>query len=101
MNALSGSASTRENLSAIEYFRRSARKGYAPAQIVLGYFYDTGTIVALDSREAADWYKTAADQGEPLAQWLVGRLYFVGSGVPRDYAVAANQNNPFGAYLLA
>jgi TPR repeat protein len=107
MNALSGSASTRENLSAIEYFRRSAQKGHAPAQIALGYFYDTGTIVALDLREAADWYKKAADQGDPLAQWLVGRLYVVGSGVPRDYAAAekwltaaANQNNPFGAYLL-
>jgi TPR repeat protein len=107
MNALSGSASTRENFSAVEYFRRSAQKGHAPAQVVLGYFYDTGAIVAQDSREAADWYKKAAEQGDPLGQWLVGRLYFSGSGLPRDYAfaekwltAAANQNNPFGAYLL-
>jgi uncharacterized protein len=74
---------------------------------VLGYFYDTGQIVAGDAGQAADWYRKAAVADDPLAQWLLGRLYFIGSGLPQDYAaaqkwltVAANHNNPFAAYLL-
>ncbi|MGC2196378.1 MAG: tetratricopeptide repeat protein [Terriglobales bacterium] len=107
MNALSGSVGTRDNFSAVEYFRRAARKGYVPAQVVLGSFYDTGQIVAGDPGQAADWYRKAAEAGDPLAQWLLGRLYFIGSGLPQDYAaaqkwltLAANQNNPFAACLL-
>ena len=101
MNAFSGSALTRDNFAAVDYFRRSAQKGYAPAQVVLGSLYDTGTVVSSNAQEAADWYKKAADQGDPLAQWLLGRLFFTGSGVQRDWASAqkwlsasASQNNP-------
>jgi len=107
MNAISGSAGSRDYLAAIEYFRRSAQKDYGPAQVALGYFYDTGQIVAADPNQAADWYRKAAEQGDPLAQWLLGRLYFVGSGLSRDYSAAqkwltpsAKQGNPFAAYLL-
>jgi len=107
MNRISGSPASRDNFVALDYFRRSAQKGYGPAQVVLGYFYDTAQIVAGDPNQAADWYRKAAEQGDPLAQWLLGRLYFMGSGLPRDYSAAqkwltqsANQNNPFAAYLL-
>ena len=107
MNAISGSPTSRDYLAAIEYFRRSAQKDYASAQVALEYFYDTGQIVAADPNQAADWYRKAAEQGDPLAQWLVGRLYFVGSGLARDYSAAqkwltpsAKQGNPFAAYLL-
>jgi uncharacterized protein len=100
MNALSGSAGTRNDLAAVDYFRRSAQKGYGPAQIVLGYLYDTGQIVVRDTSQAAD-------AGDPLAQWLLGRLYVAATGLPLDYAAAqkwltlsANQRNPFAAYLL-
>jgi TPR repeat protein len=107
MNALSGSAGTRNDLAAVDYFRRSAQKGYGPAQVVLGYLYDTGQIVVRDTSQATDWYRKAADAGDPLAQWLLGRLYVAGAGLPQDYAAAqkwltlsANQKNPFAAYLL-
>jgi TPR repeat protein len=107
MNAISGSSVNRNDSDAVEYFRRSAQKGYAPAQVVLGYFYDTGTLVAGDQSEAADWYRKAADQGDPLAQWSLGRLYFLGNGLHQDYKEAerwlkpaADNDNPFAAYLL-
>jgi hypothetical protein len=106
MNALTGSAGTRNDLAAVDYFRRSAQKSYGPAQVVLGYLYDTGQIVVRDTSQAADWYRKAADAGDPLAQWLLGRLYVAAIGLPRDYAAAqkwltlsANQKNPFAAYL--
>ena len=107
MNALSGSAGTRNDLAAVDYFRRSAQKNYGPAQVALGYLYDPGLIVVRDPSQAADWYRKAADAGDPLAQWLLGRLYVIASGLPRDDAAAqkwltisANQKNPFAAYLL-
>ena len=91
----------------MDYFRRSAQKNYGPAQVVLGYLYDTGLIVVRDPSQAADWYRKAADAGDRLAQWLLGRLYVVDSGLPRDdsaaqkwLTVSANQKNPFAAYLL-
>lgn len=107
MNSLSGAGVSRNVLNAMDYFRRSAELGYPQAQVVLGYFYDTGSIVPQDSGEAADWYKKAAKQDDRLAEWLLGRLYYAGNGVPRDLNAAeswlqksANQGDPFGQYLL-
>jgi uncharacterized protein len=107
MNSLLGVGVSRNDLNAVDYFRRSAELGYLQAQVTLGYFYDTGTVVSQDSTQAADWYKKAAKQDDRLADWLVGRLYFTGSGVPRDLNAAqswlqksANQGDPFGQYLL-
>ncbi len=42
MNALTGSAGTRNDLAAVDYFRRSAQKNYGPAQVVLGYRWNWG-----------------------------------------------------------
>jgi len=107
MNALSGSTNTQNSFAAVDYFRKSANKGYAPAQVVMGYFADDGTLIAANANDAAEWYRKAADQGDVLAQWLLGRLYVIGSGLPRDYAAAqqiltspAEQGNPFAALIL-
>ena len=107
MNNLMGIGISRNDLTAVDYLRRSAELGYPPAQVVLGYFYDTGSVVAQDSQQAADWYKKAAKQDDRLADWLLGRLYYTGNGVPRDLSAAepwlqkaANQGDPFGQYLL-
>lgn len=107
MGNLQGFGVSRNDLNALDYLRRSAELGYSPAQVVLGYFYDIGTIVTQDSQQAADWYKKAAKQEDRLAGWLLGRLYYTGNGVPRDLHAAeswlqksANQGDPFGQYLL-
>jgi len=106
MNAFTGEASTRDNAVAREYFRRSADGGYAPAQVVLGFLYDTATTVPASPHDAASWYRKAADGGDPLAQWLLGRLYLNGALPQDDFAAEkwltppASQDNPFAAYLL-
>jgi len=107
MNSLLGTDVNRSDLNALDNFRRSAELGYPQAQVVLGYFYDTGSIVTQDSQQAVDWYRKAARQDDRLAEWLVGRLYYTGGGVPRDLNAAqswlvksANQGDPFGQYLL-
>lgn len=79
-----------------------------PAQVVLGYFYDTGTIVPREQGLALSWYKKAAELDDPLAEWLVGRLIYAGeTGAPRDlneairwFEKAAAHDDPFAEYLL-
>lgn len=107
MNALTGSSASRSGANAIEYFRRSAELGFAPAEVVLGYFYETGVNTTADPREALELYKKAAQQGDPLAQWLTGRMIYLGEAGTRDLNEAANwleksssQNDPFAQYLL-
>jgi TPR repeat protein len=107
MNSLLGVGVSRNDLNAVDFFRRSSDLGYPQTQVVLGYFYETGSIVLRDATRATDWYKKAARQDDRLADWLVGRLYYTGNGVPRDLNAAeswlqksANQGDPFGQYLL-
>ena len=108
MDAISGAGPSRSDRDAIEYFRRSAEAGYGPAQVALGYFFETGTVTAGSQSQAVDWYRKAANQGDVLAQWMLGRSYFNGGGIQQDFSVAqkwlkpaADQGNPFAAYYLA
>ena len=108
MDAITGIGTSRNDLLAIDYFRQSANLGYVPAEIALGYFYETGTVVTGNQGQASvDLYRKAAQQGDPLAAWLTGRRYYLGNGIPRDLdaakkwlKLAADQNNAFGAYYL-
>ncbi len=108
MDAITGVGLSRNDLKGIDLFRQSANIGYAPAQVALGYYYDTGTVVAGNQAEALELYRKAAQHGDRLAAWLLGRRYFLGNGVPRDLEAAqkwlrpaVEQNNPFAAYYLA
>ena len=106
MNALRGAGVSHNTQDALQLLRTSAEMGYVPAQTVVGYFYDTGDIVAREPSMAAEWYRKAAAQDDPLAEWLLGRLYLAG-GMQRDLNQAASvlqksaqQGNPFAEYLL-
>ncbi len=76
MNALTGSGVTRNELNATSDIRRAADLGYAPAQVVLGYFLETGTILTRETQEAAVWYKKAAEQDDVLGEQLLGSVIF-------------------------
>jgi TPR repeat protein len=106
MNALQGGNDTRRELEAVDYFRRSAELGFAPSQVVLGYFYDTGQLVVQEPGQALYWYKKAAEQDDVLGEWLTGELVFSGRAAPVDLTEAsawlkksAAHGNPFAAYL--
>jgi TPR repeat protein len=107
MDAITGVGTSRNDTLGIDYFRRSAALGYGPAQIALGYYYETGTFLTRDPGQALDLYRRAAQQGDPLAGWLAGRLLFLNTSplIDREAAqkwlkIAANQNNAYGAYYL-
>jgi uncharacterized protein len=107
VDAITGVGPSRNDSLGVDYFRRSAAIGYGPAQIALGYYYETGTFIERNPGQALDLYRKAAQQGDPLAGWLAGRLYFIGSPVGRDMdaaqkflKIAASQNSAYGAYYL-
>jgi TPR repeat protein len=108
MNALTGVGPSHNNQTALESLRRSADLGYPPAQVVLGYIYETGSAaVAVDAGQALDWYKKATKQDDNVGEWLLGRAYLTGVGTARDLEQAAaalkrsaSHNDPFGQYLL-
>lgn len=108
IDAITGVGSGHNDAEGIDYFRRSAEVGYGPGQIALGYYYETGTVLAKDPAKAIELYRKAALTGDPLAAWLAGRMYYMGDGVPKDLDAAqkwlkmsAGQNNAYGAYFLA
>ena len=106
-DALSAIGPSRDEQQALSYFQRAGELGYAPAQTVLGYFYETGMIVAADPGQALDWYKKAGKQNDHLGNWLAGRLYLKGGTIERDLNAAepllqksAFSGDPYGQYLL-
>jgi TPR repeat protein len=107
MNSLTGTGFSRNDLAGVDSIRRSAELGYAPAQVAMGYFAETGFVGPSDPSQAADFYAKAAAQGDRVAQWVLGRMYFTGIGEPRNLneserwlGKAANQGDPFGQFLL-
>lgn len=107
VTALTGVGPERDDQSGLDYVKQSATLGYPPAEVMFGYFYDTGNVLAPDPAQAAVWYKKAALQDDPVAEWLLGRLIFAGRVPPRDLNEAArwlqrsaSHGDPFGEYLL-
>jgi TPR repeat protein len=68
--------------------RRSAERGDAHAQWMLGNVYQIGSVVSQDYREAARWYAAASVQNFADAQLSLGNLYEQGKGVKKNYRQA-------------
>jgi len=98
----------RDDVKAVEWYRKAAVQGYAKAQTNLGDMYLTGRG-GLDKNplEALSWYLKAAQQGWPDAQYRLGYLYEVGLGTAKDpqravslYRSAAENGYPDAQNLL-
>ena len=107
MNALTGVSPNRNEITGVDLMTSSATLGYAPAQVAVGFFNETGFHVPRSPMQAADWYRKAAEQDNHLARWLLGRLYIDGelsasrTDGERWLRPAADAGNPFAAYLMA
>ncbi|MDR2498426.1 MAG: sel1 repeat family protein [Tannerellaceae bacterium] len=85
-----GNGGLRQNYqTAAKWFRRSAEKGHAIAQNILGTMYGQGQGVDQDYFEAEKWLRKSAEQGNAEAQSNLGRMYHNGEGVSQDYQEAA------------
>lgn len=70
---------------ALDWYRKAADQGYAPAQNALGGMYEHGRgFLQQDYVEAMKWYRKAADKGHASGQYSVGLMYRDQMGVPQD-----------------
>jgi hypothetical protein len=63
---------------------KSAEAGDADAQWELGCWYQLGSRVGKDEKEAVKWFTKSAEQGFAKAQFLLGGCYERGKGVEKD-----------------
>ncbi|KAI8984482.1 hypothetical protein BDF20DRAFT_860235 [Mycotypha africana] len=74
----------KDDVSALEYYERSAIKGYAPAQVQLGL-----SLIRNGSSEGIDWLKKAAEeQHDAWAYYYLGESYEFGRCVEVDKLAA-------------
>jgi len=78
-----------DTTQAIEWFRKAAEHGYAPAEYQMGQLYDFGFGVTQNDRDALGWYRKAADHGSTPAQRAVGDFYRRGRALTADPVEAA------------
>jgi S1-C subfamily serine protease len=62
----------------------AAADGNADAQFTVAVMHDVGQHVAIDKKEAAEWYRRAANQGHPNAQLRLAGMLFDGDGIKRN-----------------
>ena len=107
--------------AAVEFARKPAEQGYAPAQTLLGKIYlkpaenpliqalinMTGTGVTQNYPEAIKWFQKAAVQGDAEAQFYLGNMYRNGKGVTQNsqeavkwYRKAAEQGHAYAQFFL-
>jgi len=89
----------KDQVEAVEWYRKAAEQNNAEAQFNLGICYDNGRGVTKDLVEAYKWYRKAAQQNYAKAQSNLGFCYDNGEGVAKDqveavkwYRKAAEQN---------
>lgn len=89
---------------AFKAFKRSALKGYAPAEYALGVFYDNAISVRQNYNKAVAYYESAAKQDYAPAQNNYGVICMINSNM-RDalnwFKKSAEQDYPPAQYNLA
>src|SRR4051812_20462471 len=80
-----GEGAKRDPAAAEKWFRRAADHGSVEAQVKLAEI----AIADQKYEEAFLWFSKAAEQGDADAAFNVGSLYYVGRGVAKDEAKAA------------
>ena len=99
--------------AAVYWWKKSAARGYAPAEVLLGDFFGNAMVnprvameLELDNRSSCFWpsdsdtkarlyferalpvYKQAATRGSARAEYILGTMYFDGAGVRTNLAKA-------------
>lgn len=74
---------------AVNWLRRAAKTGYAPAQYQLAEYYALGLGVSKNPAEAKKWYERSANQGLPVAEYYLASVYHFAVGVPHNDERAA------------
>lgn len=74
--------------TAVSVLMQGAEKGSADCQNELGIFYENGTCVSMDKKQAFLWYQKSADNSYGNGLYNLGRFYEGGIYVETDYSKA-------------
>ena len=92
-----GEGVRKDNIRAMQYYKKAAAKGDADAMIRIGEMYMMKEVSQRrDFAKAMEWFKKAAALGSSHAMYSVGVLYHIGdksSGVERDLDAARKWYN--------
>jgi eukaryotic-like serine/threonine-protein kinase len=79
----------RDEVKAVEWYRKAANQNFAKAEVNLGdmYYYGRGGLLQ-SYLDALSWYLKAAQQDAPDAQYRLGYMYERGTGTLKDTAKA-------------
>ena len=69
-----GNGVTQDYKEAVKWYTKSAEKGHADAQCLLGGCYYFGFGVTKDEKEAVKWYTKSAEQGSGYAKEALEKL---------------------------
>lgn len=81
---LTGRGVPKDEALALEYFRRSASKGFAPAILMLGDMAQRGIAQPADSTVAVNMFALARKRGWYRAGSRLSLMYMTGDGVSKD-----------------
>lgn len=84
-----GRSLPRNPKSAVTWFERAGKQGFAPAEYRLGSIYEKGTGAAADPAQAIAWYEKAANQGNVRAMHNLAVMAAEGAAGKSDYDRAA------------
>ncbi len=80
----------RNDVTSLNWYKKSALAGSAHAQNKVGMIYYTGKGVEKEYGEALKWFTLSAKQDFDQAQYMLGKIYSIGRGVEPDTAKAIN-----------
>ncbi len=102
---LNGTGVPQDPVAAFAWFRKSAVKGYLPAETEIGRCYEFGIGVRRDVQKAVDWYVHAAERDDVKALNALGALFGWGPMECRDlnkakfwFMEACKKNDPEALY---
>ncbi len=83
-----GNGVSRDDKSAVKWYRKAADQANAVAEDDLGVMYRLGQGVEKNTEEAVRWYRKAAKHGNAEAMFNLGASYYNGDGVNSDFVLA-------------
>ncbi|CAF4285342.1 unnamed protein product, partial [Didymodactylos carnosus] len=96
------------NITALNYFQKSAEKNNPMGQAGVGTMYYHGAGVEKNFEKALKYFQLSSDQGYAEGQLMLGIMYYNGEGVKRDYKMAvkyfssaSQSGHALGYYNLA
>ncbi len=81
---------TKDEVTAVDWYRKASDRGHAGAQAALGMCYARGTAGIPQSYEkAVELFRLAAAQDHPSACFNLGQCLLKGNGIKQDEAAGA------------